>query len=141
MENLKNFEKLAEALVEKFKNCGYNNADKDSAVTNNSLQEGDVFTLIGADIVDNDTMKELKMLRLVFTTSNGCSIGTRNFKGLDVNGVTIGRTITDACAFLEASEGVAFKVVEIDNEKVKPKDGQEFSPYTKKNYILEIVEE
>ena len=136
-------------LTEALQELGLNGDDakKTYCTPQQAVAIGDEFTLTGVRKVREDI--ENGFLPLVFTTSNGKSIGTKQFSEVDypkgsVGVRPIGRTIEDALKFLvwAKNNAVVFNVDRIkygEPRKIKNADGTE-TEYTPKKVELSVIE-
>lgn len=138
-----------EELAKARKELGINEDDakKTDCTPQQAVAVGDEFTLTGVRKV-RETI-ENGFLPLVFTTSNGKSIGTKQFSEVDypkdsVGIQPIGRTIDDALKYLlwAKNNKVVFNVDRIkygEPRKIKNVDGTE-TEYTPKKVELSVQE-
>jgi hypothetical protein len=136
-------------LSQALKELGINEDDakKTDCTPQQAVAVGDTFTLTGVRKV-RDTINN-GFLPLVFTTSNGKSIGTKNFADVeyprDSTGIQpIGRTIEDALSFLVWAKNnrVEFNVDRIkygEPRKIRNADGTDIE-YTPKRVELSVIE-
>ena len=138
-----------EELAQARKELGINEDDakKTDCTPQQAVAVGDEFTLTGVRKVRKTI--ENGFLPLVFTTSNGKSIGTKQFSEVDYPkdsaGIqSIGRTVDDALKYLlwAKNNKVVFSVDRIkygEPRKIKSSDGTE-TEYTPKKIELSVQE-
>ena len=147
MSDIKDFQISDEQVQKELNEIGVSAKTIGSASA--PLVKGDEFTLVKTDKVGKNN-ENVEFIPLVFITSNGKSVGVKNFAALefdDENAPKFGRTAEEIVRFQlwHTKAGTVFKVrkIELGEEKILPNRFDAAgnpAKYTSKTVLLEVLD-